>query len=153
MHDVDHAMTVLRERTGLHDLTLNRSGLVEMVFDDDLVVRFHRVDENALELVAKIGSLGATPTVDRLTALLFANHLGQTTGPARIAVDRHDGAIVLGERLNVKDLDAGALENRLLAFVQYAKTWASGRVEALLAEPDAPSSTVAAPGGDFIVRA
>ncbi|MGJ0508301.1 MAG: type III secretion system chaperone [Methylocystis sp.] len=124
MRDIDEAMSELATAAGLADFGFHPNGRATLFFDSTIEVVFIRLDAETLELAVYL-DLPAPRDADMLRALLHANHLGEATGPGRLALDTQDDAVVFCERLRVTELDAGHLESRLLEFVRHARFWLS----------------------------
>jgi hypothetical protein len=50
MKDVNHAIAVLRDLTGLPVLELNANGHLELIFDDKISIDLVKIDDNHIEL-------------------------------------------------------------------------------------------------------
>jgi hypothetical protein len=150
MQDVNHAVAVLRELTGLGHLELNRNGHFELIFDDDTPVNFYRIDDHQLELCTMIRPAGKTSAAEAL-ALLTANYLGHGTGAARLALDPRDQTLILCERVDVRPLGIAELQARIEGFVAYAKLWLSGEMDGLVSAKPAVADTLSEMSG-FIIR-
>jgi Tir chaperone protein (CesT) family len=135
MKDVNHAIAILRDLTGLPALELNANGHLELIFDDKISIDLVKIDDNHIELsspldIPDLGDAG------RLQTLLTANYHGSGTGFGRIAMDRRDKSILICERIDVTPLNPGQFEARLLGFVKYVAFWLSGEADELLPAPD-----------------
>jgi hypothetical protein len=141
MHDVNHAIDFLRERTGLSQLALDHDGHAELIFDGNYAVDLYRIDARQLELCSILDQPApGAPTRETLVALLTANYLGDGTGAGRIALDPRNQNILLCERLDVTTLDASAFERRVLDFVAHVAVWNSGKLDDLLEGGASPAS-------------
>lgn len=125
MHSVDHAVEQLQELTGIADLRLGPDGHVELNFPEGPPVHLLKVNDELLELVTPLPTLGSQLDHTRLQALLYANHLGRNTGSARLGLDPADDSVVLCQRIDVTDIDASAFEKRLIKFIALAGFWVS----------------------------
>jgi Tir chaperone protein (CesT) family len=87
MKDVNHAIAVLRDLTGLPVLELNANGHLELIFDDKISIDLVKIDDNHIELSSPL-DIADLENVNRLQTLLTANYHGSGTGFGRIAMDR-----------------------------------------------------------------
>src|SRR5262245_25942714 len=126
MKDVNHAIAILRDLTGLPGLELNNNGHLELIFDDRISIDLVKIDDNHIELSSPL-YIADLDNVERLQTLLNANYHGSGTGFARIAIDRRDRTALICERIDVTPLDPGQFEARLLGFVQVCCVLALGR--------------------------
>jgi len=142
MKDVNHAIAILRDLTGLPILELNGNGHLELIFDDRISIDLVKIDDNHIELSSPL-DIADLDNVERLRTLLTANYHGSGTGFARIAIDRRDKSALICERIDVTPLDPGQFEARLLGFVKYVAFWLSGEADELMpaAEATAPAPT------------
>jgi Tir chaperone protein (CesT) family len=142
MKDVNHAIAILRDLTGLPVLELNANGHLELIFDDKISIDLVKIDDHHIELSSPL-DINDLENVARLQTLLTANYHGSGTGFARIALDRRDRSALICERIDVTPLDPGQFEARLLGFVKYVAFWLSGEADELLPTTDhtpAPAS-------------
>ncbi len=135
MKDVNHAIAVLRDLTGLPALELNANGHLELIFDDKISIDLVKIDDNHIELSSPL-DINDLENVNRLQTLLTANYHGSGTGFARIAMDRRDRSALICERIDVTPLSPGQFEARLLGFVKYVAFWLSGEADELLPTTD-----------------
>ena len=71
MRDVDHAIDIIRERTGLTDLTFDACGVAEIVVDDILSIQFVRISGDTLELSTPLDDVATR--VERAARALASN--------------------------------------------------------------------------------
>jgi hypothetical protein len=135
MKDVNHAIAILRDLTGLPALELNGNGHLELIFDDKISIDLVKIDDNHIELSSPL-DIADLDDAGRLQTLLTANYHGSGTGFGRIAMDRRDKSILICERIDVTPLNPGQFEARLLGFVKYVAFWLSGEADDLLPAPD-----------------
>lgn len=149
MHDVNHAMAVFREITGVANADFEGGNDIEFLFAESLTTHLVRLDDALLECFAEIGD-ATLLSPEELRAYLAANYLGNGSGGGRIALDPDGDTLVLGERFEVTRLDAGEFERRLIAFFDRAAQLAKAGPPAGVA-PAEP--TRAEPVADeFIIR-
>lgn len=148
MEPVATALRDLGGRVGLPNLQFDREGDATLQFDGVLRVSFHRLDPETLEIWSHVEGLGHAHDVAILRRALEANHLGEATGGARIALQPGGSRFVLCERVAVAGLTAEAFERRILAFVGHLAFWQSGA-------PDRPAGDVAEgrDGDSVLIRA
>lgn len=135
MRDLNEFIHELQVRIGLESLAFDADGRLDLVFGDTVGVSVHRVGDLAVEMACTIGEPVRVDDAARLARILTLNHLGQATDAGRLALDPDDAALVLCERIELAGLDGGALEARMLDFVQRAAAWSSGELDDLL-DPD-----------------
>ena len=125
MRGLDQAIAELGRLVGLADLALDDDGNVGLLFDGAMPVNVTRIDDTAMEFWSPIEDVAADGDAGLLGYLLTANHLGEGTGAARIALQPESGDIVLCERVEIAGLDPAALERRFVEFVKHAIYWNS----------------------------
>lgn len=123
MQNVEQAVEALGAAMGLDGIGLDGAGNLTLIFDGSLPLNIARRGASELELWTTLPGQGTDAA--SLRRLLEANHLGEATGAARLALQPDGGAAVLCERLDVRDLDAEALARRVLDFVRHASFWRS----------------------------
>lgn len=143
MKDVNHAMSVLRQRAGIADLAFNADGQAELVIERAVSVYVTRVSDAVLEMSARIAALDGRLEREVMERLLVANSLGDGTGHSRLAIDPRTRGALLCERVDVTALEAAPFEARFVAFVRHAAYWqAEGARDVLAGEPaDVPPAT------------
>jgi hypothetical protein len=132
MRDVYHALERLRDMSGLSKLEFSRNGHVELVFDRSISVYVVKIDETVLEFVSYLDLASFDAGDTSLKALLRANHFGDGTGPARLALDPADDQPLLCLRVDVQLYDDKAFEAILLDFIKHVSFWKSEEADALL---------------------
>src|SRR5262245_2118251 len=135
MKDVNHAIAILRDLTGLPALELNANGHLELIFDDRISIDMVKIDNNHLELSSPL-DVTDLDDVGRLQTLLTANYHGSGTGFGRIAMDRRDKSVLICERIDVTLLNQAQFEAWLLGFVKYVAFWLSGEADEVLPTPE-----------------
>ena len=144
MRDVDQALDELGASTGITGMRFDANGNLTLKFDDALSVNIARIDERSIELWSPLDNLGSPGDARLLAFLLAANHLGEGTGAARIALQPHGGGFVLCERVCVTELDAAALNERLGGFARHAMFWNSPDCRAAAGNQEGDSGSMAA---------
>lgn len=125
MHSIDQAIDELGRIVGLPDLAFDAEGNLTLLFDGTLPVNIARIDETAMELWTTLDHIGRDTDPALLRHLLAANHFGERTGAARLALQPGGGAFLICERIEAAGLDAARLETRFTAFVEQAFHWNS----------------------------
>lgn len=123
MKDNRNALDQLGRHIGLPGLKFNREGICELTVGDGIDIYFQGDDDaTALHLNGVVGTM---PSADArvLRALLAANHNGQATGGAALALDSRTSEIVLTRTLEVAALPLDQLVATLEAFVKYVAFW------------------------------
>lgn len=148
MKNIQEALEFLRTTTEIPDLAFDEEGVLELIFESDLSVDLIRLDDHTLELSSLLLKLGRRTSPAHLEALLLANHLGEATGAARMALDPEDGCVVLCERVDLTPLTGAQFEKIVLNFTKYAAFWNTQEaIDFISGEmPAAEMSTAAVPG-------
>lgn len=135
MHDINHALGVIREILRLPDLELNGDGQAEIDFGDGLSIYVTRVEEAVAEWSFRLPDLAAAdPSMMR--AMLEANCLGTGTGAGRLGLEGDGAGAIYCERWDVRDLDAAAVERRFSALVAYGTYWKTEGTDLVLAQAE-----------------
>lgn len=151
MQNLNHALATLRDQTGIPTLDFDPDGNLTLLFDGDTEVNLNRVDDATVEVWTPLDELGRGDDVAALRRLLEANHLGEGTGAARMALSPARDRMVLCERIDVRPLDGVQFADRIVGFLKYASFWASDAVPPLSAARDGTAEGFSP--GDFVVRA
>ena len=128
MHDVNHAIANLRSLSGISTLDFDANGNLALVFNDEIDVNFARIDEKTIELWTEIEDIGRADDPKIVRRLMEANHLGEGTGCARIALAPDTDTFVLCERIQVEPLNGDQFSDRIIEFLKYATFWNSAEV-------------------------
>lgn len=121
-------------------------GIAGMVFDakgrcildveaQEIVLGYQRHAE-ALLLQAVVGFIPAGPKPSLHAALLVMNHAVTAQGFGALSIDAADGLIHWSDRLEVRNLTAGMLLDRVIRGARQAKT-VSAEIDRLLDDNDA----------------
>ena len=160
MHNVEHAITGLRDASGLTRLQLDRQGNAELVIDRKWNVFLMKVSDSELELVARLSALEGRLTTYALRRLLEWNGSANLTGAGRISIEPGGTRAVYCERVDVLPLDTAGLLARIAAFVGTLDDLAGAAFIASLEAP-APVPVLAddevdeaeiAPPADFLLK-
>lgn len=122
MHDVEHALEVIKEAAGLAQLELNANKQAEIKFADGLVAHITQIDKTNLELSFRLPDL-AFASMGMLRAMMMANFLGAGTGAGRLALDPGKEEILYCERWDVTDIDARNVARKFSEFVLAGGYW------------------------------
>ena len=115
MKSLHEALQALARGARLESLEANADGFAEVVFGDRMLSLYIKLaDDSQIELSVRIDALGRDLTPHLAVALLDEN-ARRLRG--RLAVDG-TGAIVLGQRLDVSELDEKALLAAADAFLR-----------------------------------
>lgn len=152
MHDVHQAVEALGSALGLDNLEFDQNGNLTLAIEDNLLINLRQEDARTIEIWTALTSAADTRDASVLASLLVANHLGEGTGTARLALTPDRNGIVLCERLAVEDLGDDGLQRRLADFIRYAMFWnspdafaqASGRQIGRTLSGDEPSFMIRA---------
>lgn len=125
MQDVHEAVSALGEVMGMDGVAFDRDGNLTLIFDGTMAVNFHRIDETGLELWAELPELGSPSDPAALSSILAANHLGDGTGAARLALTPDRSAFVLCERVSVANATARSFGEAVSQFARTAAFWRS----------------------------
>ena len=134
MHNIDQAIEELGRLVGLPDLAFDGQGNLSLLFDGTMPVNIARIDEKAMELWTTLDNIGTDSDPHLMRYLLTANHLGEGTGTARLALQPGGGDFVLCERIEAAGLDTATLDTRFTAFVKHAFYWNSPEARDAAAE-------------------
>ncbi len=151
MKDIDQAIAELGRLVGLTDLAFDADGNLSLLFDSSMPVNVARIDDKTMELWSPIEEIGDESDPKLLRYLLTANHLGEGTGAARLALQPGDGDFVLCQRLESAGLDAAILETRFTDFIKHAFYWNSEDARKAAAE-ETTGEGLASSDNDFSVR-
>lgn len=147
MQDVHQAVSALGEAIGMDEVAFDGNGNLTLIFDGTMAVNFHEVDEGSFELWADLPDLGGAGDARLLASVLAANHLGEGTGAARLALRPDRSGFVLCQRVAVAGADATALADTVAAFVRLAAFWSSNDARDVLGGRGA--TLMETPGSDF----
>jgi len=152
MQDVNHALANLRQSTGISTLDFDADGNLSLVFDDEIPVNLARIDEGTIELWTELETFTGANDLSTLRGVLEANHLGEGTGSARIALAPGKDIFILCERVAVGPLTDEQFSERIIDFAQYAAFWRSPEgARTALASPSATTEPL--PASSLTIRA
>ena len=129
MRDVNHAIGNLRQLTKLPALDFDGAGNLTLIFDGTTPLNLAKIDDKTLEVWSDLKGLGSASNTDTLRLVLEANHLGEGTGSARLAIAPGQNSFVLCERIDVEPLSDQQFADRIIGFLKYVTFWnsAAGR--------------------------
>lgn len=115
MNSLHEALQVLARSARLDSLDANADGFVELVFGDQMLSLYIKLaDDSQIELSARIDAFGRGLSPELALALLDEN---ARRPRGRLAVDG-TGAIVLGQRIDVSEVDEKGLAAAADAFLR-----------------------------------
>jgi hypothetical protein len=138
MQDVNHAIANLRQVVGIPTIEFDAGGNLTLIFNGETPVNLARVDDKTIEVWTEL--TGVTADASTVRRLMEANHLGEGTGAARLALAPGKDMFVLCERIDVEPLSDTQFADRIVEFLKYATFWNSGEGgRALSGDSGAPS--------------
>ncbi len=121
--DVKEAIKQFAEKVGIADLALDDQQLCELTVGDGLDVFFQGTEnETELRLNGQFGFLQSDET-QTLMGLLTANYNGEGTAAAALALDAETDEVILGQAIDVAELDADGFLETVETCVKYLTYW------------------------------
>ncbi len=113
------------EDLGLPELTLNASGVCQVVVDGHLEVTLEEVPlEQSVHIYSAVASVPDSGREEYFASLLEAQLFGREIGEgAAFGFDRDAGDILLCRKLSLTDMDGERLAAALNEFVNWAEHW------------------------------
>lgn len=108
-------------------------GVLDLPIADATVLRIRPVGDDEVLLTATADVLPPLENSDALVLLMAANHLGASTGAARLGVE--GGQILLSQSVPVKGLAAPAIRETLETFLGYVALWSGENAARRLTPP------------------
>ena len=149
MRDVNHAIAHLRKVVGIPTIEFDAGGNLTLIFNGKTPINLARIDDKTIEVWTELtGVIADASTVRRL---MEANHLGEGTGAARLALAPGKDVLVLCERIGVEPLSDTQFAECIVEFLKYATFWNSeaGSRPAAARGEDSPGLEQS----DFMIRA
>lgn len=150
MQDVHQAVQALGAAIGMEGVAFDGAGNLTLIFDGTMAINFHAIEAGSFELWADLPDLGNTRDAELLAAVLAANHLGEGTGAARLALRPDRSGFVLCQRVGIAGADASTLVETVAAFVASASTWSARDASRAFAGRDAAATEPAEHGFSMI---
>lgn len=128
MRTIHAALALVAGRFGVGDLRPDASGFAEIILADTLSLYLRVVDEFELELSLRLPGFDDHPKPEVLAELLRWNAISDG---ARLALEPGRKAVVLGQRLDIRQGTDDAFASRVTGFVLTALDWHQGGAESL----------------------
>lgn len=129
MRTMHAALAEVARHMGLAHILPDADGFAELVVDETLSIFLRSVDEEAIELSARLPEFDGRLSVPVMDALLRWN--GRFNG-LRFAVESDRNGVVLGRRIDIDTEAADTLPRAVEAFVLAVADWRRHGAEALL---------------------
>lgn len=150
MQDVNHAIANLRRIVGIPTVEFDADGNMTLIFNDEMPINLARIDARTIEIWTELTGLGGGADASTMRRLMEANHLGEGTGAARLALAPGKDQFVLCERVDVEPLNDRQFAERIVEFLKHATFWNSpAGAQASSVRSDASSGFEA---GDPMIR-
>lgn len=129
MRTMHAALSDLARHLGMVQILPDADGFAELVVDGELSVFLRTVDEDAVELSARLPEFDGRLSLPVLDALMRWNWRFHSL---RFAVDGDRNGVVLGRRVTVGQADASALPRAVESFILAVADWRRSGAETLL---------------------
>ena len=127
---------------GIPGMMFDAKGRCVLEVEAQEVLLGHQRHADALLLQAVVGLIPAGPKSNLYAALLVMNHAVTAQGFGALSIDAADGLIHWSDRLEVRNLTAGMLLDRVIRGARQAKT-VSVEIDRLLDDNDAGAAAEA----------